>query len=154
MKVVSYVVWCRDMGIAWEIGRHLESCNSRMLRYMASVRWQDRISSEEMAVRCGLKMMQDKLRQKRLQWFCHVRREAEGGVLRFVEEMEVSGGEKESRKTKKNLERYSEEGFRSIRSESECGIGSKKIEKDHSKSVPHLKQKYRLPLGAWLIKSS
>jgi len=32
----------------------LTSCDSRMLRYMARVRWQDRISSEEVAKRCGL----------------------------------------------------------------------------------------------------
>jgi len=36
-------------------------------------------------------MIQDKLRQRRLQWFGHVRRETEGGVLRLVEEMEVTG---------------------------------------------------------------
>jgi len=33
----------------------LKSCDSRMLRYMVRVRWQDRISSEEVAKRCGLK---------------------------------------------------------------------------------------------------
>jgi len=55
----------------------LKSCDGRMLKYMARVRWQDRISSEEVAKRCGLKMIRDKLRQKMLQWFCHVRREAE-----------------------------------------------------------------------------
>jgi len=61
-------------------------CDSRMLRYMARVRGQDRISSEKVVKRCDLKMIQDKLRQKRLQWFGHVRRE----------EMEVSGkGKKE-----------------------------------------------------------
>jgi len=56
-------------------------------------------------------MIQDKLRQKRLQWFGHVRRETEGRVLRLVEEMEVSGKRKvgRSRKTwkevvKRNLE--------------------------------------------------
>jgi len=32
------------------------------------------------AKRCGLKIIQDKLRQKRLQRFGHVRRETEGGV--------------------------------------------------------------------------
>jgi hypothetical protein len=37
-------------------------------------------------------------------------------VLRIVEEMEASG-EKESRKTKENMERYSKEGFEVIRSE-------------------------------------
>jgi len=72
------------------------------------VRWQDRNSSEDVAMRCGLKMIQDRLRQKRLQWFGHVRRETEGGVSRLVEEIELLG-EKESRKTEENLERYSEE---------------------------------------------
>jgi len=45
----------------------------------------------------GLKMIQDKLRQKRLQLFGHVRREKEGGVLKLVEEMEVSGKRKVER---------------------------------------------------------
>jgi len=51
---------------AWALTGKLEdilkSCDSRMLRYMAGVRWQDRISSEEVAKRFGLKMIQDKLR--------------------------------------------------------------------------------------------
>jgi len=38
------------MGIDREIGRHLESCDSRMLRYMVRVRWQDRIPSKEVAI--------------------------------------------------------------------------------------------------------
>jgi len=41
----------------------------------------------------------------------HVKRKKEGGVLRLVEE-----GEKENRKTKENLQRYSEEGFGTNRS--------------------------------------
>jgi len=67
----------------------LKNCDRRMLRCMPRVRRQDRISSEEVAKRCGLKMIQDKLRQKRLQWFSHVRREMEGRMLRLVEEMVV-----------------------------------------------------------------
>jgi len=59
-----------------------------------------RISSEEVAKSCGLKMTQDKLRHKKLQWFRQVRRETEGGVLSLVEEMEVSGKRKEGRPTK------------------------------------------------------
>jgi len=39
--------------------------------------------------RCGLKMIRNKLRQKRLQWFGHVRRETERGLLSLVEKMEV-----------------------------------------------------------------
>jgi len=58
-------------------------------------------------------MIQDKLRQKRLQLFGHVRKETEGGV-------EFSGrngsiGEKESRKTKENLKIYTEQGFKTNR---------------------------------------
>jgi len=57
----------------------------------------DRISSEEVA--SGLKIIQDKLRQKGLQWFGHVRRETEVGVLRLVEEMD-SGKSKVGRQRK------------------------------------------------------
>jgi len=42
----------------------LKRCDRRKLIYMARVRWQDRLSSEEVVKRCGLKMIQDKLRQK------------------------------------------------------------------------------------------
>jgi len=52
------------------------------------------------AKRCGLKEIQVKLRQKRLQWFGDVRRETEGGVLRLVEEMAVSGKRKVRRPRK------------------------------------------------------
>jgi len=82
----------------------LKSCDSRMFRYMARVRRQDRISSEEVAERCGLKMIPVKLRQKRLQWFGHVRRETENGG-RSVENSgrNESIGEEESRKSTENL---------------------------------------------------
>jgi len=110
-----------------------------MLRYMVGVRWQDRISIEEVAKRCGLKMIQNKLRQKRLQWFGHVRGETEIEVFRLVEEIEVSG-EKESRKTKENLERYSEEGFGTNRSGRECGIRSRKMRKIIAGQTPNLRE--------------
>jgi len=99
------------------------------MRYMARVRWEDRISSEEVAKRCGLKMIRDKLRQRRLQWFGHVN----GSI-----------GEKERRKTMENLERYSEEGFGTNRSGRECGIGSRQKEKVHRKSDVCLRGKYGL----------
>jgi len=55
--------------------------------------------------------------------------------------VEVSGRnrsirEKESRKTKENLKRYSEERFGANRSGRECGIRSRKMEKDHRRSNP------------------
>jgi len=89
----------------------LKSCYRRMLRYMAGERWQDRISS-------GKKM-----------WFenetGHIEKEKvamvwlreNGNKGRSVE---INGSicsveEKGSRKTKKNLKRYSEERFGAIR---------------------------------------
>jgi len=59
-----------------------------MLRYMARVKWQDRFSSENVAKRCGLKMIQDKLRQKVVMVWSY---ENGNGVLRLVEEMELLG---------------------------------------------------------------
>jgi len=48
----------------WALTGKLEDifkiCDSRMLRYMARVKWQDRISGEEVAKRCGLKMIHEK----------------------------------------------------------------------------------------------
>jgi len=68
-------------------------------------------------------------------WSCKKGNEAEGGVLRLVNEMTRK---KESRKTKENLESYSGEGFGSIWSGWECGIWSKKMEEDHRKSDPYV----------------
>jgi len=69
----------------------MRKCDRRMLRYMTGVKWQDGVSSEEVAERCGLEDIQERIRQGRLQWFGHVRREGEEGVLRMVEKMQVTG---------------------------------------------------------------
>ena len=62
-----------------------------MLRYMARVKWQDVVSSEEVARRCDLGDILERARQRRLQWFGHVTREGEEGVLRKVEKIQVIG---------------------------------------------------------------
>ena len=76
----------------WQMTKKIEDilkhCDRKMMRYMAGVRWTDRISSVEVAWRCGLTDIQGKIRQRRLQWFGHVRREKDGGGLRRVEEIE------------------------------------------------------------------
>jgi len=51
------------------------------------------------AKRCGLKMIKDKLRQKRLQWSCE---KGSGGRSVEISGRNGSVGEKESRKTKEN----------------------------------------------------
>ena len=62
----------------------MRKCDRRMLRYMTGVKWQDRVSSEEIAKRCGLEDIQEIVKKGRLQWFKHVRRKGEEGVLRTV----------------------------------------------------------------------
>ena len=69
----------------------MKKCDRRMLRYMTGVKWQDGVSSEEVAMRCGLRDIQERIRQGRLQWFGHVNKEAEEGILSMVEKMEVTG---------------------------------------------------------------
>ncbi len=68
----------------------LRGCDRRMMRYLAGVRWQDRITSEEVA-RCGIREMEVILRQRRLQWFGHVRRAGQESVVKMVEEVVVEG---------------------------------------------------------------
>jgi len=63
--------------------------------------------------------------------------------------VEISGRngsitEKERSKTKTNFERYSEKGFGINKSGRECGIISRKMEKDHRKANPYLNGKYSL----------
>ena len=93
----------------------MRKCDRRMLRYMAELKWQDGVSSKEVAKRCGLVFsyvqtiviflvwftpvyllngLEDILettRQGRLQWFGHVRREGEEGVFRMVDKIQVTG---------------------------------------------------------------
>ena len=69
----------------------LRKCDRRMLRYMERVKWQDGVSSEEVARRCGLGDILERARHGRLQWLWHVRREGEEGVLSKVEKIQVIG---------------------------------------------------------------
>ncbi len=66
----------------------LRSCDRRMLRYMAGVRWQDRRFNKEVAEMCGVEDLSVKLRKKRLRWFGHMERAREG-ALSEVREMRV-----------------------------------------------------------------
>ena len=68
----------------------LRSTDRRMLRYMAKVRLKDKVTSEEVARRCGLPELPVRLRQRRLRWFGHVRR-ANGDVINEVYNLSVDG---------------------------------------------------------------
>ncbi len=85
----------------------LRSCDRRMLRYMAGVRWQDGRSSGEVTEMCGvedlsakLRHLSAKLRQRRLRWFGHVER-AGGGALNELRELRVEGRRPTGRPKKK-----------------------------------------------------
>ena len=69
----------------------IRKCDRKILRYMTGVKWQDGVSSEEVAKRCSLGDILKRTRQGRLQWLGHVRREGEEWALRMVEKMQVQG---------------------------------------------------------------
>ena len=78
-----------------------------MLRYMAGVTRRDRVSSEEVARRCGVGMLGDALLRRRLGWFGHVERRDERDDLGRVWLVEAPGRRPPGRlkKTwKKNME--------------------------------------------------
>ena len=68
----------------WALTERLEgllaNCDHRMLRHMSTVRWQDRITNEEVRRRCEVKNLERRLRKMRLRWFDHVRRRDENTV--------------------------------------------------------------------------
>ena len=62
----------------WALTERLEgllaSCDNRMLRYMSKVRWQDRITNEEVRRRCWVENLEHRLRKIRLRWFGHIKK--------------------------------------------------------------------------------
>ena len=69
----------------------LQSCYRHMLRYMAGVSLSDRVASNEVASRCGVKALLQLLQESKLRWFGHVKRRRGASVLGEVMEMEVTG---------------------------------------------------------------
>ena len=80
---------------SWPLTQRLEiciqNCDGRMLRFLTGVSLLDRVSSAEVARRCGLPKIADAARVRRLQWFGHVRRRAEGEPLSVVRDWQVEG---------------------------------------------------------------
>merc|ERR1711888_70050 len=70
---------------SWPLTQRLEQCiqgcDRRMLRFLVGVSLRDRLSSSEVARRCGLQEISDLARVRRLQWFGHVQRSGEGEPL-------------------------------------------------------------------------
>ena len=58
---------------------------------MAGVNLTDRVASEEVCRRCGVKPVLTVIREGRLRWFGHVKRREGEGLLGEVMELEVTG---------------------------------------------------------------
>lgn len=71
--------------------------------------WKDRLSSDEVVKRLCLKEFKWKMKYRRFQWFGNVKRDAEGGVLRVLDDMEVAGKRKAGRPKKTRGDTVSEE---------------------------------------------
>ena len=118
----------------------LRSCDRRMLRYMAGVRWQDGRSSSEVAGMCGVEDLSAKLRQRRLRWFGHVERAGEG-ALNEVRELRVEGWRPLGRPKR----RWSgcEGGYEPVGNRGTYGTRLKVVENSHRPSNPTLDGKTR-----------
>ena len=80
---------------SWPLTQRLEnciqSCDRRMMRFMGGVSRHNRVSSSEVARRCGLKEISDIACVRRLQLFDHVQRRGEGEPLSVVRSWQVEG---------------------------------------------------------------
>ena len=73
------------------IEKKICSCDQWMLRHMAHVQWEDRVITEKVRRRCGVKDIMDVLKRNRLRWYGHVTRRDNDHVLSKATEMEVEG---------------------------------------------------------------
>ena len=78
-------------GLSQKMECVLRGCDSRILRYMAGVSLRDRVRSEDVAQRYGVKESSIVLKEKRLRWYGHVVRREEGEPLNRVREVVVDG---------------------------------------------------------------
>ena len=79
----------------WALTKKLEDlivkCDRRMLRYLAGVSLRDRVASEEVLRRCGIKSIVSIINRKQLGWFGHVARRDEDELLGRIGSVEAPG---------------------------------------------------------------
>ena len=74
-----------------KIADGIQACDRMMLRYMTGVTLADRVASEEVTRRCGVKPVLTIVREYRLRLFGHVQRREGKGMLGEVMKLEVFG---------------------------------------------------------------
>ena len=85
----------RKFGLKWQ--RDMETrglkvnINETKLMVMSRVRWQDRITNEEIRRRCVVENFEHKLGKMRLRWFGHVNCRDENSILRRAIVLELEG---------------------------------------------------------------
>ena len=71
-----------------------------MVRWICGVSLRDRLSSDELRARLGIKSILDVMRERRLRWFGHVERRDRDSWLQKVRRMEVAGKARRGRPRK------------------------------------------------------
>ena len=71
------------------IEKKICSCDQWVLGHMAHVWWEDRVTTQKVRRRCGVKDIMDVLKRNRLRWYGHVRRRDNNHVLSKAAEMGV-----------------------------------------------------------------
>ncbi|VFQ98440.1 unnamed protein product [Cuscuta campestris] len=84
--------------------RRLHAAEMRMLRWMCGKTRLDRISNKVIRRQVGMAPVEDKLREARLRWFGHVRRQDVDAPVRRCERITVIGGSRGRGRPKKNWE--------------------------------------------------
>ena len=80
---------------------------------MSKVRWQDKITNEEVRRRCGLENLEHQLRKMRFRWSGHVKHRDLNSILRRAIELEVEGRRPVGR-PKKTWNKVVEEDMRTL----------------------------------------
>ena len=74
-----------------DIERLLKSCENRMLRYMTKIKWEDRITNEELWRMCEVEDLKSVVRRNRLRWFGHVQRREDHHIIKRAMNYAVDG---------------------------------------------------------------
>ena len=95
---------CENWAVKVEHVRMVEAAEMRMLRWMCGVRWEDRVSNEEVRWRAGVFRIEEEMRCRRLRWFGHVMRKSDEDKVKQCMLMEVEGARPRGRPRKRWME--------------------------------------------------